>query len=242
MFFRVHILSFLLLLISVSSSGQDQLIGKVSNYMYDSVAPLPFATVRNATSGETTKADKNGYYSIKARQKDQVIFSNINFTSDTVIVEEQLLISGYDAGLIEKTLFLSNVTVQSSYSIDSLQRREEYRHVFEKPVGITGGNTPSAGAGIVLSPVSFFSKDTKQAKRLKKRLLKEEEDSYIDHVFSAGRVSTLTGLKNDSLQTFMYTYRPSYKLTRKLDHAGMTLYINNKFQEFKKGALPKPDN
>lgn len=208
--------------------------------MYDSISPLPFATVRNATSGETTRTDENGYYSIKAREKDQVIFSNINFTSDTIIVEEQLLISGYDAALIEKSLFLSNVTVRSSYSIDSLQRREEYQQAFEKPAGITGGNTPSAGAGIVLSPVSFFSKDTKQDRRLRKRLLKEEEEGYIDYVFSAARVSTLTGLKNDSLQTFMYTYRPSYKLARKLDHAGMTVYINNKFLEFKKESSAKP--
>lgn len=239
MLIRAPILLFLLLLVSASSQGQSRLIGKISNYMYDSIAPLPFATVRNTTSGETTRADQNGYYSIRAREKDQVIFSNINFTSDTIIVEEQLLISGYDAGLIEKTLFLSNVTVQSRYSFDSLQRRNEYQHIFEKPAGITGRNTPSAGAGIVLSPVSFFSKGTKQARRLRKRLLQEEEAYYIDHVFSAGRVSALTGLKNDSLQTFMYTYRPSYKLARKLDHTGITVYINNKFLEFKKKESKK---
>ncbi|GAB3432609.1 peptidase associated/transthyretin-like domain-containing protein [Niabella aquatica] len=234
MLIRAYILLFLTLLISASSSGQGRLIGKVNNYMYDSIAPLPFATVTNTTSGETARSDQNGYYSIKAREKDQVIFSNINFTSDTITVEEQLLVSGYDAALIEKSLFLSNVTVQSSYSIDSMQRRKEYQHAFEKPVGITGSNTPAAGAGIVLSPISHFSKEAKQDRRLRKRLLKEEEEHYIDYVFSAARVSALTGLQNDSLQTFMYTYRPSYKLARKLDHTGMTVYINNKFQEFKK--------
>lgn len=214
------------------------MIGRVNNYMYDSISPLPFATVTNRNSGNTVKADQYGYYRIKAQLRDTIIFSNTNFISDTVKVEEQFFISGYDASLIKKTLFLSNVTVRANYSLDSLARRNEYQKIYEKSVGITGGNTPVAGAGIVFSPMSFFSKDAMQKRRLKKRLIRDERDYYIDYLFSVGRVSTLTGLKEDALHAFMIQYRPSYKLARSLGYNGITMYINNKYKEYQQAGQP----
>ncbi|MFT4093949.1 MAG: hypothetical protein QM640_09935 [Niabella sp.] len=213
--------------------SQNLLKGRVNNYTYDTLYPLPNATIKNITSGQSVVSDANGNYTIEANLSDQVIFSHTNYTSDTITVEDQFYISGYDAALIEKSLFMNRVTVTGSYSNDSLRRRQENASVFEKKPGITGGNTPEAGVGIVLSPASFFSKDAKEERRLKKRLIRQEEDKYIDFVFSPGRVTSLTGLKDEELQAFFIRYRPTYALARKLGYEGMTVYINDKFKEFK---------
>lgn len=230
---KVHFLVAVLLLASAPSIAQKMLIGRVNNYTYDSIKPLPNATVINITRGSSTLSDANGNYKIQAWENDRVVFSNISYTSDTIVVQQQQFISGYDAALVRKDLFLSNVTVYADYRQDSLRRREEYANIFGKQPGITGGNTPAAGAGIVLSPVSYFSKNAKQKRLLKKKLLKDEQETYIDYVFSPGRVSTLTRLRGDALQAFFNRYRPTYELARQLGYEGMVMYINNKLKEFR---------
>lgn len=222
--------------------GQDTVRGRVNSFTYDTVMPVPNATVTNLTSKQSVLADVNGYYIIKANENDTLVFSHVNYKADTIPVLEQAFISGYDAALIKQSEYLNNVTVQADYSSDSLKRREYYSTIYEKPAGITGGNTPSAGVGVVLSPASFFSKNAKAKRRLKKRLDKQEEDKYIDYVFSAGRVSALTGLKGDSLTAYFLRYRPDYTLARQLGYDGALIYINDKYKEFKGEIVNSSDN
>ncbi len=229
---RGQLLIAILLLISAPSIAQKTLTGRVNNYTYDSIFPLPGALVTNETRGLTTVSDAAGNYQIRAWENDRIIYSSLNYIGDTIIVQQQQFISGYDAALIPQELFLNNVTVYADYRRDSLLRMQEFADITNTQQGITGGNTPAAGAGIVLSPFSYFSKKARQKRELKKSLLKDNEESYIDYVFSPRRVSTLTRLQGDALQKFFNRYRPSYELARRLGHEGMVMYINNKLKEF----------
>ncbi|MBZ4190459.1 carboxypeptidase-like regulatory domain-containing protein [Niabella beijingensis] len=217
-------------LLPAAAIGQTHLRGNI--FLYTNDTPVPGASVTNLTSGKTTVATPAGTYVIEAKNRDLVVFSFTGMTSDTVKVEEQLLKTGYDVGLKEDPRTLRTVTVSSNYQLDSLRRRKEYSDYFEKGPGITGGNRPSDGFGISVSPISHFSKKAKEQRKFRKQLIKNEEEAYIDYVFSPGWVSRLTGLKNDSLQQFMYQYRPSYQLARTLDRPSMTAYINDRYKEF----------
>ncbi|MCD2425886.1 hypothetical protein LQ567_24090 [Niabella pedocola] len=227
---RFFILSLILLTLPAIGFCQTYLRGNI--FMYTNDTPVPGASVTNLTTGKTILATPAGTYVIEARNKDMVVFSFTGLTSDTVKVEEQLLKTGYDVGLKEDPYTLKNVTVTSNYQLDSLRRREQYGRYFEKGPGITGGNRPPDGVGISLSPISHFSKKSREQRKFRKQLLKNEEEAYIDYVFSPVWVTKLTGLKNDSLRQFMYQYRPSYQLARTLDHADMIAYINDHYKEF----------
>lgn len=240
MLLKYCFISFLFAFISFASFGQNIVKGRVNNFTSDTIMPLPNATVKNIISGETILSDKNGNYSIHAKENDQIVFSYVNFTNDTITITPQYFISGYDAALMDKETYLKGVTVRANYAVDSLARREEYRDVFDKPAGITGGNTPQAGVGVSLSPISYFSKRARQKRKFKKRLVNQEEEYYIDYVFSVGRVAHLTGLRGEQLSDFMYRYRPSYELCRQLSYAEMTIYISNKFVEYKSSTAPVP--
>lgn len=231
--FRLAALLFVILICN-NTSAQNTVKGRVNFFSRDTVTYLSNASVYNKASGKMVLSDQNGNYTINANAGDTVIFSHVDFINDTVNVTQQFFISGYDPALILKDEYLGEVMVRSAYSKDSLERREQYQKVFEKPAGITGGNTPQAGVGITLSPVSYFSKKASQNRKFKKQLLKQERESYIDYVFSAGRVVHLTGLNGEQLRDFMYRYRPSYELCRKLKYEEMTIYINDKFLEYKK--------
>lgn len=227
-FFLILILGSMLL--PATAFGQTYLRGNI--FMYTNDTPVPGASVTNLTSGKTALAAPTGAYTIEAKNKDIVVFSFTGLTSDTVKVEEQLLKTGYDVGLKEDPRTLRNVTVTSNYQLDSLRRRQEYSDYFEKGPGITGGNRPSDGVGISVSPITHFSKKEREHRKFRKQLLKNEEEAYIDYVFSPVWVGKLTGLKNDSLHQFLYRYRPSYKQARTLDRADMIAYINDRYKEF----------
>lgn len=228
---RVLTISVLLLLTAtVFAQTKTYLRGNI--FLYSNDTPVPGATITNLNTKQSSVSTSAGTYEIPASNKDMIVFSASGLKNDTLKVEEQLLKTGYDVGFTIDGTMLKNVTVSSSYQLDSLRRRNDYAKIYEKQPGLTGGNTPEAGFGLVLSPISYFSKNAKKTRQFRKRLKKQEEDAYIDYVFSPMWVSKLTGLKGDSLHLFLYKYRPSYEMARGLDRPGMIAYINDRYKEF----------
>ena len=230
MLFRIFLITLSISLYQLSVS-QNILKGTIYKEGIDSIGA--YVTVTNITQGIVNLSTINGSYKIRANEKDMVIFSYVGFISDTIIVEKQLLTDGYDAFLLSNEgVLLEQVTVRGDYQKDSLERRKYYENVYNAQTKITGGNGPADGVGVAFSPFSYFSKNGKETRKLKKRLQKQEENYYIDYVFSPYWVSSITGLKGDSLRLFMYMYRPSYKFCRNNDRMSMTLYVNDKLKEF----------
>ncbi len=213
-------------------SAQQTVTGKVYSGVSDSV--IRSATVYSKRLKDPVHSDQYGRYSIAASEGDTLIFSAIGFARDTVIVQFYMFLTQYDVTLAEKIVTLQGVEVTGNYQDDSLNRRNYYRDIFKKQPGVTGFNRPADGVGIVFSPITYFSKGARQKRGLKKRLLKEEKENYVDLSFPVEWVEKLTGLKNDSLTLFMYRYRPSYEFCRKTDRTGMLIYINDKLREFTK--------
>ena len=212
--------------------AQQHVNGKIYSATTDSV--IRTASIYNLNLRATAFSGINGSYSIPASEGDTLIFSAIGYMPDTVTVQFHMLMVQHDVTLQMKIITLQNVNVSGNYQEDSLNRREYYKKIFKKQPGITGFNRPADGFGVVLSPLSYMSRAAKQKRTLKKRLLKQEQDDYIDLQFSAEWVGRLTGLKGDSLTLFMYRYRPSYEFCRKTDRQGMIIYISDKLKEFLK--------
>lgn len=226
---------FILVLFSFISHfvfAQKIIQGRVYSGATDSV--ITSASVHNLTTKQSAVANKFGAYRINASEGDLVIFSASGFLTDTVKVEFYMLLTPHDVTLPLKMTTLAGVNLLSSYKKDSLERRNDYADIFNNQKNITGGNRPTDGVGISVSPLSYFSKQAKQKRQLRKRLLQQEQDDYVDRSFPGGWVSKLTGLSGDSLNLFMYRYRPSYDFCRDTDRAGMTVYISEKLKEFRK--------
>ncbi|PSK90406.1 hypothetical protein B0I18_108136 [Taibaiella chishuiensis] len=223
-------LALFLLLLHASARGQTYLGGYV--FLSGDDTPLSGASVRNMTNGRSTLATPAGIYLIEAEPGDVIVFSFTGMTADTMKVRESLLKTGYDVGLQTGDHTLKTVTVISSYQLDSLRRQKEYGVYFKKGRGLANKLGPENAFGLTFSPVSFFSRKARNQRRFRKRLIRDEREAYIDYVFSPGWVSKQTGLKDDSLQQFMYRYRPSYQTARTLDRPAMIAYINNRYKAF----------
>lgn len=93
-------------------------------------------------------------------------------------------------------------------------------------------NTTSIISLDLLSLADLLTKNGVPASRLQKAMLKEEENNYVEHVFSKIKVSIITSLKGDSLQDFMDQYKPSIQAIKKMTDYGLILYIKKSYTEF----------
>ena len=213
------------------ANAQSVVSGRIFEKVSDSL--LTGINVLNTNSKESVRSDKEGRYSITANEGDKIIFSAAGFLPDTLLITYDQLLLRQDITLTTQFISLKAVTVTNSYYMDSIKRRNEYHDIFNQK-GITSNNRPSNGVGVSISPLSFFSYRAKQKRQLKKKLEKEETESYIDMSFPAEMVERFGQIHGDSLRLFMYQYRPSYEFCRKTDRPNMLVYISEKLKEFRK--------
>jgi hypothetical protein len=88
----------------------------------------------------------------------------------------------------------------------------------------------------VLSPSTWFSKEGKDARRLKRYFAGEERERYVDRFYTSKYVETLIPLRGTELENFMALYRPSYEYVRSNDGPTLAMFINDSYQKYK--ALP----
>jgi hypothetical protein len=234
---------FILVLLSTPAVSQQVLTGKVRQKTTDAI--LSSVTVVNHTQKKYNVSDAGGNYRIVANPGDTITFSSAGYHADTTCVSSSELADkdGYVIFLEPNLVELQSVLVgqRSNYQLDSIQRKEDYAWLDQAhKVKLAGDQTPTDGVGIGFSPITYFSAEQKNQRQLRQRIKIEEKDYYVDSRFPSSYVSMVTGLKGDSLQHFMVTYRPTYKFCRWATNADILLYINEKLKLYQKTYLEHP--
>ena len=196
------------------------------------------ANVTNLSQKKHNVSDSGGNFKIPAQPGDTLVFSSAGYLPDTLFVGKSMSAGNHLIHLRPRILILPYVVVDEmkKYEADSIKRREDYRFIYEKkhPVKLWNEKRPGDGPGFSFSPIGYLSKAEKQKRRLKNRLRLEEEEDYIDYRFSASRIAQFSRLRGDSLQKFMYRYRPSYKFCRIASNQDLLVYTNDKLRLFRK--------
>jgi hypothetical protein len=234
----------LIILLAFRSTGyaQQAMKGKVEKRGTTEI--IIGANILNLKKGKHNISDMGGNYKITANRGDTIIFSSAGYLPDTVIVAGYMFTQDYLVALKPNVVRLQAVEVDESrnYELDSLQRHEDYKTLLEArhPVKLMNEKRSADGPGLSFSPIGYFSKREKQKRRLKQRLKQEEQDYYIDSRFPRARVAQLTRLQGDSLQVFMYRYRPPYAFCRSASNQDIFFYINEKVKLFRKRDDTQP--
>ena len=224
----------LLLLLSFSGSAQTFLTGKV--HKAGSPEILVSVSIQNHTQRKYELSDEGGNYRIPARDGDMLTFSSVGYAPDTLIVTTALLSADCPVELETRIISLPSFRMGSlsNYQLDSTARREEYKWIYEHgEQKRLEKERHSDGVGVSLNLFRNASHEDKDRENLKKRLMNEEEQHYIDYRYSREYISRLTHLKGDSLQKFMEHYRPSYDYARKAANVDILIFINDSFKKFK---------
>ncbi|MBN9380744.1 MAG: carboxypeptidase-like regulatory domain-containing protein [Chitinophagaceae bacterium] len=227
------------LLVSCPGFAQRFLTGKVLKK--DSKEFLVSVSIENRTQRRHDLSDERGTFRIQSAQGDMLIFSHVGYRTDTIVVDTSMQAGDYPVYMEPKAQTLRAVEVGSlsNYQLDSLARREEYSWVYDHgtPPRLERKRTGD-GVGVSLNIFRNASKEDQDREKLKKRLMREEEEHYIDFRYSRDYVSRLTKLKGDSLQQFMMHFRPTYDYCRKAANVDILVYVNDSFKKYmKRGEL-----
>ena len=209
-----------ILFVAMSVSGQQV---KVSGRVLDMSGRTPLEAVSIlTTSGYGTMSDSLGRYSLKVNETDSIWFSYLNKATPKYSVRSIGNINSFEISLHVNVTSLKEVSVMPrSYRRDSIQNRQDYAKAFNfsKP-GLSTSILPpgSGGAGVGLDInelIGMFQfRRNRRMAAFQERLLREEEEKYIDHRFSRALVIKITTLRGKDLDTFMLRYKPNLEFTQ----------------------------
>ncbi|QQL48623.1 peptidase associated/transthyretin-like domain-containing protein [Mucilaginibacter ginkgonis] len=196
--------------------AQDRLEGTVTEA--GSNARLAEVFVKNTSNKRLTLTDKNGKYIIPAGTGNILIFSAPGYASDTLFLTDM---RNKYISLTPLSIALREVNITASRRFNP---RAEYPEVYTR------------AKVYPLSPTSWFSKDARDARRLKHYFERDAQERTIDSAFNRVYVGSLVPLKGKDLEDFMTIYRPTYAFVRDNNGQSMVTYVNDSYKRWK--ALP----
>lgn len=232
---RIVFLLFLLLG-NLASSAQY----KVKGTVYDSSRQYRIQAVTVlSTSGGITITDSMGRYQINVGEQDSVWFSYLGKPTPRYAVLKMPDVTQFDIALQLKTVVMEEVKIRSrSYRMDSIQNRLDYAKVFDYKKVSFGSLTSigPSGAGIDIAELIrlFQFRKNKSMLKFQERLIEQEKERYIDHLFNKTLVKKLTALDGEMLEQFMIKYRPSYEFAIATGEYDFQLYIKSAASQFQK--------
>ncbi len=218
---------------------------EVRGTVYDNSQRHPLEGVSvMSTSGRGTTTDVQGHYRLVVPSTDSVFFSYQNRATAKHPVASMSDPQSFNMALgVSSPNPLPPVTIYGrSYKVDSIQNRQEYAKYFnwQRPNPLRNVNVANGGVGMDPNDIInlFRFRRNRQLASLQARLVKEEQDKYVDYRFNKVFVKKVTGLISDqSIKRFMYKYRPPYDFVAIVNDLELGYYIQQCYKK-ERGLLP----
>ncbi len=205
------------MLIAHSAMAQRLLKGTV--YESGKNSRMPNVFIRDANNKQLTITDNSGNFSIRTETGHVLIFDSPGFVSDTLYVAD---LAPKKIVMVTKTIALREVTISSTRQ--AFDPHKEYPEIYTK------------SKVYIMSPTTWFSKEGRDARRLKRYFVSEEQERHVDAVFTRAYVGSIVPLKGQDLEDFMTLYRPSYAFIKDNNSGSLAVYINDSYKKYQ--ALP----
>ncbi|MFD1255351.1 hypothetical protein ACFQ3S_00960 [Mucilaginibacter terrae] len=226
---------------------------RVNGIVFDRSTSQPIALATVKSGYNVIATDMAGKFSFNLRSvNDTALVTNMGYKPYHVVFKASAdTIKIY---LQQVSILLKDVKVASrrDFKKDSVRNRRMFSSVYNyKAPGIKDAltqkailayipsnqinvqNSTTSLMGVnVLSLIGLLNKNKNSINKLQKVMLKDEESSYIERVFSKQKVENVTMLKGDSLQNFIIKYRPSVTEAKNMTEYELVMYIKKSYAEF----------
>lgn len=223
----------LFILFQLNLNAQTQIKGQVLDQA--SRKALQKVDVINTSTQGITQTNAKGEFTIKAKLGNILVYRLVGYDADTVLLIDLKPIRRY---LHTTTNMLNTVTIAGQ-----TDNKMQYADVYNKanPILLTPGR------GLRFYPSSFFGKEGKNARRLKRLIKKDEVEKEIDRRFNPVTVANLLPLNQPELDAFLVLYRPDIKFAINADADDFKFYLLEAYERFKalspdQKVLPKLKN
>ena len=177
----------------------------------DSKERIAIVSIQNLRNGNVMYNSLNGVFKIDANPGDQLVFSKMDYYSDTVTV----------TGAIANAIYLKRTAIQlrEVTIFDSLlspksimaKNRKQYSRAYGSLANRDLLSMSSGSVGVSIDALyNIFSRAGKDARMLRNAIDEEYKADLIDQRFNRTLVARVTGLKSFQLDDFMKKYRPGY--------------------------------
>lgn len=191
-------------------------------------------TIRNVRTNEEVYNNTKGEFSIEAEKGDALIATSREYFPDTVVVSMSPVILFH---LKRESIYIDEVSVVAKKDPDEILKKAktDYEKAFRLSESGDLFSVGQNGAGLSINSIySLFSREAKNAKRLKKLIENDYKDNVIEYKFSTQLVSRTTGLTGDELDKFRRIFKPSYFFIISCTQYELTNYIKDCYQKYQK--------
>ena len=237
-----YLLLFIFLIAATCCYGQ-QLKGKV----IDKDTKLPVNSAMVSVGSKQTFTNSFGEFSIAAPGNDSLKITCFGYKTYTALVSN--VMAAVHVELEPAKIVLKEVIVHSNRELqfkkDSAENRSFYAKQFsyKEPTvmdAFVGKPIKNPGELITIDVLGLARALTKKSSReykFNKVLLRDEQAEYVNQKFNHGLAAKITGLKGDTLSSFMVRYRPTYKFAHKATDYEMELYVKDCYKKFLKDGV-----
>jgi hypothetical protein len=217
----------------------------ISGAVYDISGRRPIEAVMVYSKYSRTQTDSLGRYLITIPAMDSLTFSLFGKSTQKFAIAEIEDLSNFNIMIHVSGVDLPEVTVRNSYyKYDSIQNRMDYAKYFNyEPPGLklsnqqnlfgNGGLTIGFDVNEIINIFRF--KRNRNLQFLQNRLIRQEQDKYINYRFTRRFVQKLTKLDGPRLDVFMEYCKPSYPTLALLNDLELGYFIQQKLIQFKQG-------
>jgi len=205
----------LLLLISIIITSLQTFAQQTftEGLVFDGVTKDRIAIVNivNLRTGESMYNNLNGVFKVKSEPGDLLVFSKLNYFNDTVQVTNDLAkvvyLNRVGITLQEVNIYGAGLSPRSIMDKNRSQYSKAYGALANKDLlSFTGGSV-----GLSIDALyNAFSREGRNAKKLRDVLDNDYKQNTIDYRFSKAFVGRVTALHGKQLDDFMKKYRPGY--------------------------------
>ncbi|MGA6120724.1 hypothetical protein [Sphingobacterium anhuiense] len=222
----------LLIALAPDAFAQKRIEGIVSDF--NTKQRISKVTIRNTRTNEEVFNNSKGEFSIMADKGDALIATSREYYPDTVIVNTSPVILFH---LKRESIYIDEVSVVAKKDPDEILKkaRNDYEKAFRLSDPGDLFSVGQNGAGLSINSIySLFSREAKNAKRLKKLIESDYKDNVIEYKFSEQLVSRTTGLEGEELNKFRRIFKPSYFFIISCTQYELTNYIKECYEKYQK--------
>jgi hypothetical protein len=234
-----YLLLILLTMFCINASAQ-----KVTGFVVerDIHKPIPYIIV--SATGTNVFTNESGGFSVRITQLSDTLKIRAMGYKPVAIPVTPFSGKLKLIELVQQTIKLGqvNISAYKRYLQDSIDNRQQFakEFAFKGPVltDMMHPSTTNAPFSYVnVDAISLYKILTKKRSRaywLQQNMLGLEKVNHVALRFNRGLVSQITGLKGDSLNTFMTDYRPAQSQVDGMNDYNLMLFIKNNYDAYKK--------
>ena len=226
---KKYLLILLFLLPGMSSYAQYMLSGKVKG---EDSTTISGVSISNKTTGLSTTSDSNGNYTIKGKTGDTIVYRALGYLQSVYVMAAGRIT--HEHTMVRQSIQLQAVRIAgSNYKRDSVNFHKEYAKsfTFRRPKWYEVYTITKVNLNNLQKAVAF--KDNKKKTKFKKRLIKYEQDEFVEYKYSRDIVNKLTNLEGDSLSLFMEQYHPTYEFIKDATDYDLYEFIKKSYNDYR---------